>query len=229
VLVCPSDSDATAVNDVPALTYSVNAGAPDWDDEFLIEVGRRDTTDNGMFINVFEYSYRKVKAPSSRLSNIRDGAGTTIMLSENIHKSYEPFEPGFPPRFSWACGTEQHLGIVWVVNDAPQPGNTYIDQEAINRAGEDVRGNDPMFDPNWPRFARPASNHPNGVNAAFCDGHTDFVRDNIEYVVYQQLLTANGRKCVDPRDNLAGVKPTDPNHAIHKFRIAPPLAEEDYL
>jgi prepilin-type processing-associated H-X9-DG protein len=114
------------------------------------------------------------------------------------------------------------------VSENPQPGDTYVDQERINRVGDDVYGNDPMFDPNLPRFARPASNHPNGVNVAFCDGHTDFLRDDVEYVVYQQLLTANGKKCVDPRDHDAGVKPPDPAHPIYKFRTAPPLSEDDH-
>jgi prepilin-type processing-associated H-X9-DG protein len=231
VFICPSDHDATALDDVAALTYSVNAGAPDWDGHFLVDPknpNSGDTTDNGMFLNLYEYAALNMKPPSTRLGNIRDGAATTIMLSENVHKSYEPAEAGFPSRFSWAFGTEQHLAIVWVVSDRPQPGDSYIDQERINRAGDDVYKKDPMFDPNEPRFARPASNHGTGANVAFCDGHTEFLRDDIDYVIYQQLLTTNGRHCVDPRDHNAGVKPPAPAHPIYKFRTAPPLSEKDY-
>jgi prepilin-type processing-associated H-X9-DG protein len=228
LLVCPSDSDAFATPDTPALSYSVNAGAPDWDGRFLIGPKAGDTTANGMFLNLYEFVWNGVKAPTSRLGAIRDGGATTIMLSENFHKSYEPASVGLPSRFSWAFGTEQHLGLVWVVNDDPQPGNTYVDQERISRASDDVYDNDPVFDPNSPRFARPASTHPGGVNVAFCDAHIEFLRDDIDYTVYQQLLTANGRKCVDPRDHDAGVKPPDPSHPIQKFRTAPPLAADDY-
>jgi prepilin-type N-terminal cleavage/methylation domain-containing protein/prepilin-type processing-associated H-X9-DG protein len=229
ILMCPSDHDARAVADVPALSYSVNAGAPDWDNGFLAGNQRGDTRHNGLFLNRFELSFRNLKAPASRIGKINDGAGTTIMLSENIHKSYEPYAAGFPSRFSWACGTEQHLGIVWVVNDAPQPGNTYVDQEAINRADPSVYANTPVFDPNIQRFARPASNHGRGVNVAFCDAHVEFLREDIEYTVYQQLLTADGKNCVDPRNHDAGVSPPDPSHPIDEFRKAPPLSEEDYL
>ncbi len=228
LFVCPSDTDAFATADTPALSYSVNAGAPDWDGRFLIGPKAGDTTANGLFLNLFEFAWNGVKPPISRLGAVRDGGATTIMLTENVHKSYVPASAGFPARFSWAFGTEQHLGVVWVVNDNPQPGDTYIDQERINRASEEVYSKDPTFDPNLPRFARPASYHPGGVNVAFCDGHIEFLRDDIDYTVYQQLLTANGRKCVDPRDHDAGVKPPDASHPIQKFRTAPPLAADDY-
>jgi prepilin-type processing-associated H-X9-DG protein len=91
--------------------------------------------------------------------------------------------------------------------------------------GDDVYDNDPMFDPNLPRFARPASNHPSGVNAAFADTHVEFVRDDVDYTVYQQLLTPNGAKCVDPTDHTANLNQGEP---IHAFRNAPPLSEADY-
>ena len=73
-----------------------------------------------------------------------------------------------------------------------------------------------------PRFARPASAHGSGANVAFCDGHGMYLRDDIDYVVYQQLLTPNGRKCVNPDDH------SDSGAAMTAFRTAPPLAEKDY-
>ncbi len=132
-----------------------------------------------------------------RIGAIKDGAGTTLMFSENIHKSYESTTASGAPAFSWLFGNEQQMGMVWVVptsGTAPQPGNTINDQERINGNRDDLV----TFDPAMPRFARPASAHSGGVNVAFCDGHGMFLRDDIDYVVYQQLMTPNGRKCVDP-------------------------------
>lgn len=37
----------------------------------------------------------------------------------------------------------------------------------------------------------PSSNHPSGVVAGFCDGHTIFLKDSIDAQVYGQLLTSN--------------------------------------
>jgi prepilin-type processing-associated H-X9-DG protein len=226
LFVCQADSDATASADIPALSYSVNAGAPDWDGgTFLGGAGRGDTKANGVFFNLYEQAWRGIKPSAARLANIRDGAATTILLTENSHKSYEPVATGSPTRFTWLFGTEQHLGVVWVVNVSPRPGNSLVDQERINRVSDDAYNNVPVFDPNSPRFARPASNHGSGVNVVFCDGHSQFVSDEIDYVVYQQLLTSNGRKCVDPTDHTANINPGEP---IHAFRNAPPLSEQDY-
>jgi prepilin-type N-terminal cleavage/methylation domain-containing protein/prepilin-type processing-associated H-X9-DG protein len=226
LFVCPSDSDAVAAAETPALSYSVNAGAPDWNnDTFLAGPNAGDTTHNGVFLNLYELAARGIRAPTARLSNITDGAATTIMLAENCHKSYEPVSAGEPARFTWLFGTEQHLGIVWVVNKAPQPGYSVDNQEGINRVGDDAYSHDPVFDPNSPRFARPASNHGQGANVVYCDGHSQFMNENIEYVVYQQLLTAQGRKCVDPVDHTLNLNPGEP---IHTFRNAPPLSAADF-
>ena len=62
------------------------------------------------------------------------------------------------------------------------------------------------------------------MNVAFCDGHGEFLRDDIDYNVYQQLMTPNGRKCVDPpRDCQLAT-----SAAIKRFPNAPPLAEKDW-
>ena len=39
----------------------------------------------------------------------------------------------------------------------------------------------------------PSSTHPGGVMAAFCDGHVQFIRDNITSYVYAQLVTSDSK------------------------------------
>jgi hypothetical protein len=51
-----------------------------------------------------------------------------------------------------------------------------------------------------PVFARPASAHPEVFNVVFAGGNTRAINENIEYRVYQQLMTPNGAKCVWPSD-----------------------------
>ena len=42
-------------------------------------------------------------------------------------------------------------------------------------------------------LARPSSAHATGVNAAFADGSTRFINENINYRVYQALMTPCGK------------------------------------
>ncbi|MAI32498.1 MAG: prepilin-type cleavage/methylation domain-containing protein [Rhodopirellula sp.] len=47
-------------------------------------------------------------------------------------------------------------------------------------------------------LARPSSAHTSGVNAAFADGSTRFITENIDYRVYQALMTPRGNKSSVP-------------------------------
>jgi len=226
VFICPSDSDALSIQDRPALSYIANTGAWDRDQSgnFLKPAPNDDKGDkieNGMMFNLAE---TKLK---SRMSSIKDGSGTTLLFSENLHKTYD-LTPGTAPDFTWLSsnvpqGSEQQFGFVWVVpqtGTSPQPGPNIDNQERINGNASGAA----VFDPRMPAFARPASNHGGGVNVIFCDGRGQFLRDSIDYVVYQQLITTNGRKCVDPMDPMAD----PPLPAIQAFRTAPPLSDQDY-
>ncbi len=228
VFVCPSDPEARSQANLAALSYSANTGAWDRDNsgDFLIP---GDGKENGVFFNLADYERNGARGPKSRMANISDGASTTIMFAENINKSYLPAMPADPPLFSWlgvpdrnlipgTLVSEQQFGMVWVADETPQPGTTITDQERINGNEADLVD----FDPTRTRFARPAGVHGSGVNVAYCDGHTGFMRADIDYIVYQQLMTPAGGKCFDP----TGSASTDA--AIRAFQTAPPLAEGDY-
>jgi hypothetical protein len=115
-------------------------------------------------------------------------------------------------------GSEQQFGMVWVVNTNPDIGRNVDDQERINGNKSDAVD----FNPRATLFARPASNHGDGALVAFCGGNTMFLRNDIDYIVYQQLITPEGRKSVDPRDH------GNDGPEMTAFRNAPPLSEESY-
>jgi prepilin-type N-terminal cleavage/methylation domain-containing protein/prepilin-type processing-associated H-X9-DG protein len=225
-LVCPSDSEVAGNPDIAGLSYSANTGA--WDRDtggaFLIPTTSKpkigDTVENGVFFDLAEYDRNSIKGPSARVSNISDGSGTTIMFAENMFKTY--FDPVTNnPLFGWPTGSEQQMGVVWVVpstGTAPVPSNSIDGQERIGGNKDELVD----FDPKWPRFARPGSAHGSGANIAFCDGHSMYLRDDIDYVVYVQLMTPKGRKSVNPADH------NDNGTAMTTYRNAPPLAEKDY-
>jgi len=45
---------------------------------------------------------------------------------------------------------------------------------------------------------RPSSYHPGGVNVTFCDGHTRFISQDVQYSVYCLLMTPDGQNCNTP-------------------------------
>lgn len=49
---------------------------------------------------------------------------------------------------------------------------------------------------NW--TMAPSSNHPTGVDASFCDGHTRFISQDIDYTVFCLLMTPWGQMCNTP-------------------------------
>jgi prepilin-type processing-associated H-X9-DG protein len=218
--VCPSDQDVFSQEGLAGISYNANSGAWDRDPsgKFLTGLRIGDAVENGLFFDLAQLQRSGGKTPLARASKINDGAATTLLLAENIHKTYDPPTAGSPPLFAWLFGNEQQLGMVWVVNPTPSPGITITDQERINGNAEELAG----FDPQIPRFARPAGPHGDGVNVVFADGHGDFLSADVDYIVYQQLMTPYGRKCVDPM-NHGNIGP-----AITTFRNAPPLSEQDY-
>jgi prepilin-type N-terminal cleavage/methylation domain-containing protein/prepilin-type processing-associated H-X9-DG protein len=225
--VCPSDQDVAATAELAGISYNANTGAWDRDGEdFLIGRQVGDSVGNGLLFDSAEYQRQGAKGPLSSLGKIKDGAATTLLFAENIHKSYDP-PSGGAPLFGWVGApdnyrktipsNEQQFGMVWVVNPTPTPQ----EQEQINGNVDQLA----EFDPTRTQFARPAGPHGDGVNVVFADGHGQFLRADIDYTVYQRLMTPNGRKCVDPTGWGTGV---GSGGVINGFRNLPPLSESDY-
>jgi hypothetical protein len=134
------------------------------------------------------------------LSRISDGLSRTLMLSENIqageYSSATFFTPppyDSPPpsdgdsQAALYCDAQQLTGFVWDFDPA-LASSPPSDERCIN-------GNKD-FGPRAPAgtfyYSRPSSNHPSGVNAAMCDASVIWLREDIEYKVYQQLMTSDG-------------------------------------
>jgi len=72
----------------------------------------------------------------------------------------------------------------------------------------------------------PSSKHPGGVIAAFCDGHTQFVKDSISPWVYAQLLTSDSKWT----GTAYGTNSSNVNTTISTNSVGNPykLSENDY-
>ena len=88
----------------------------------------------------------------------------------------------------WSDTAEASVGFTW--------------SDDVRRINEDLEGNHP----------RPSSRHGGGVNAAFADGHAQWLREDISRQVYQHLMTP---------DSLGANSDTGED-------LASPLDEADY-
>ena len=52
------------------------------------------------------------------------------------------------------------------------------------------------FVPHNPAWKAARSHHPGGVNALFCDGHVQFVKDSINLVTHHALATRSGGEAI---------------------------------
>jgi hypothetical protein len=163
------------------------------------------------------------------VQDIKDGTSVTILLSENVHRD----PPGSPkrPGNTWlrpaasATNLEQWYGMVWVVDTqnprSPQPA-------LMDRFNQDTRPKSKLDQPyaaSGTRFARPASNHPDVFNVAFCGGNVKEFNQDIDYAVYQQLMTPDGARAAPanaPNQRFETTLPDD-----QRF-MNPPLTEADY-
>ncbi|TWU00535.1 hypothetical protein Pla108_14870 [Botrimarina colliarenosi] len=237
ILICPSDTDLSSLPDAAGLSYVVNSGAWDYSgtsspSQFLgrdpstgkAVPNQGDTKENGLCHNQTLGSVRV------RDGKIDDGADYTVMLAENIHKdtdvpNYTWVGVGGDPTTNSLHLAEQVFGMVWVVNTEPV---TSFVQAPFSR--EDLRLDDPSlgtpivgYPSESPFYARPSSGHAGGgINIIMASGSGRSIDPDIDYVVWQQLMTTKGSKCVDPVDH------TITTGAINDFRTAAPLSSTDF-
>ena len=164
IATCPSNVETEGY----PLHYVVNSGVED----------RTDATygflEQGPSNGVFNYLPTLTPNPTVNSSTVKDGATTTLCLSENIQA------------INWINMEEEFAGFVW--HPDYTPGVPAMSMMPINGDIEGVNmGSVPQID-----YARPSSRHPSQVNVSFLDSHVRTISDEIDYVVYAQLMTING-------------------------------------
>ncbi len=227
LFICPSDvRPATTFG---FLSYVANAG---WSDVVAVD-GTYLSGDkaNGIFNNLVSEPGKTIRFGS----DIKDGANTTLLFSENIHK-----DEGLS---SWATSrhweedraqTEQAFGMVWIFNGSEGADRPKLpDPSAFSPFNRDNRpGEEALYITAYESgiaFRRPSSNHPELFEAVFVGGNTRTLRETIDYHVYQQLLTSNGSKAFDPFNKVYEIDPnsrSDPSRGM-RF-MSPPLSDSDY-
>ena len=135
------------------------------------------------------------------MDSIFDGTSNTLMLSENIRAGYDPTQAAYWSTWAspWPASNSFFLSSYVCENRTCAAGNVNYQfandrsgdpyrLEAINSSVDQAEGDAP-----WP-----SSQHPGGVNVAFCDGHVQFLSDELDGAVYAALVSPRGAKIHGP-------------------------------
>jgi prepilin-type processing-associated H-X9-DG protein len=146
-------------------------------------------------------------------SSITDGAGQTILASENLlagASQGSAFTSQAPT--NWACPHPNFIMFVASDNICPGgvcgtglAGNPSTGQDGPNWTFANFKGpvgGQPSYEfinfgqniPTEGAFPYLSSNHSGGVNALFCDGSVRFLADTVDGTVYSKLVTPSGSK-----------------------------------
>jgi prepilin-type processing-associated H-X9-DG protein len=176
IATCPSDPPkrltASSREPISYLSYVVNAGRPDTEADRSDEPSSANALPPDHAANGVFHDWTRRNAPRVGLE-MKDGASNTLMLSENKQARY------------WSDRDE--FRIAFVFHPVTEPRTTGEEAHYRINAGKGILDDDANIS-----TARPSSNHPGGVMVTFCDGRTVFLRQDIEYKVYQQLMTPDG-------------------------------------
>ena len=212
-LNCPSNVAETP--DAPTLAYVGNAGWAFSDNGTYGRNAGPDKSEHGANGIFFDNNKNTNIGPTDgregnpkiqmSLAQVVDGTTKTLMLSENLHTLYWCFEPissgtGYVQNdASSVPDTKDLFGFVWKnhpgVNDRINGDKNYDKASSPDK----VNASNPQLafasDPTtYETYAYPSSNHPGGVNVAFCGGAIRMMAESIDPVIYGQIMTSNSRK-----------------------------------
>lgn len=203
---CPSDPPESTTTGATPLAYVANCGIQDGSHTIVTINGVDQTIAEGPQHGVF-HSHRANRAPSAQINTSldylsqHDGSTYTLMLTENVQANrWVPVDSSSTGqrRAFW----EPDIGFLW--NDTASasslatpssPADPSGDADVLTpfRINEGVDVADIDGTP-APSYARPSSRHGAGVVVSFCDGHQEFLREDISWDVYKHIMTPDSNK-----------------------------------
>jgi len=211
LLSCASNERDT--EGLPWMAYTVNAGRMFSDPS---RTNDQENAANGIFFDLSKNlsaimsgtndgreGYAKIKSSINYISS-NDGTSNTMMMSESLHTWYWAYitdtssgqTPDSTLKDAAYADDKKFFGFMWSNEQLPASSCP----QSVQRINGDNNFDqlDPLdFDSMVEMsdcLSYPSSNHPAGVNVAFCDGRVVYINETIEPQVYGQLMTSSSRR-----------------------------------
>ncbi len=215
VFMCASDTTAVRGARKPETSYVLNTGTPDLTSvafptyptvTYPIDPTTTSAAKETLAMGVFHN--RCKRAPNSLTMTLdyltqRDGSTNTFMACENLQATVWAFIGGSS---GYVQPSESNLGFNWIwptgAGGAPLPSTDPVPQMRGDQIvgtpygiNEDLGKTDVLAGTaEGYEYSRPSSRHPGIVVATFCDGHTQAIRENIDYDTFRHLMTPDGEE-----------------------------------
>ena len=181
-LVCPSDPPGSTSTGDTWLSYVCNRGVNGSDNR-----AQGVCLNQTYFVGAVGATPRTSANPIARVGidyiSSHDGVSTTLLLAESLFEN-----PSSPPQLVNTRNGTTNAPKWTGIGDASTPPNTGTIHMEVD-VGFDW-GSSPT------RLSdKIQSRHPGMVNATFCDGHTQTLRQDIDVEVFKQLMTPWARGC----------------------------------
>jgi prepilin-type processing-associated H-X9-DG protein len=192
ILGCPSDPPINE-ND-PQLSYVANAG-------YIGNAAGEENKANGLFFDRARVADGAPEPSDERdvtnqprirwnLKKVVESDGRTMMLTENtyaLYWGYRSFEDEYHTK-----DRSYHFGFCWEQPAVVDQGIKDQTAEGFRRINGNLARDEPtIFAELTIDHGFPSSYHPGGVNVAFADGAVTFITDDIDPMVYAQLMTSD--------------------------------------
>ncbi len=204
VLACPSDTSAAQLNDTDLISYFINGGMQDFDNQSTMSPNSTwplDYEANGLSFNQIFRGSKGTKYPFVKVSPADvakyDGTQFTMLMGENrADVTYSIVGRWAANWTTFLDAKERAQMLVWDYQRTSPYAPQIVTNDASNLNATVGTISRTQFasqsDANDQWNTRPASAHPGGFHLSFCDNSVRFVSDEIPYRVYVAMMTSNG-------------------------------------
>lgn len=190
IMSCPSNPAESTSAGSTSTAYVVNCGRLDSQSG---NPNAPDFRENGVFHNHLP-DVKRVEVSMDYLSQ-RDGSSNTLLVAESVMRK------------RWAVAADKDRA--GVAQDAREQELGFIWKAASDVSAFRIASNGGGANATVPAVGGISAMHGGVVVVGFCDGHARTIREDIDYVVYQHIMTPDGRgaraKLQSPADNILGV------------------------
>jgi prepilin-type N-terminal cleavage/methylation domain-containing protein/prepilin-type processing-associated H-X9-DG protein len=193
-LTCPSDKANAPISSITSHNYAVNYGNTSFFQTTFNGITFKgapfmaytdSVSDDGPVNAAQALTFPRIYGKPIGLEEITDGTSGTLMAAEVIQGKLNDLRG-----FTWWGGASGF--VTYLTPNTSQPD---VIIGGICRQG--IQRNPPCTTSSaFPRMMATRSNHPGGIQAAYCDGHVSFVSNTIDYVVWQALGSSQGGEAV---------------------------------